>query len=120
MQSNIVVRLATLLKEKKLNIDCDTVVDFLNQHYCSGQWIYPDALHRSLKLHIVDVYRIMEICVDLKIVEQYLQIYCPHCQRFTGNYYRSIFDIPDDLNCVQCDNEIEKIQEHARVIYRMI
>lgn len=120
MQSNIFVKLAPLLEEKKLNIDCDVVINFLNQHYKSGQWIYPDALHRSLRIGIVDAYTIMEICVEIGIAEQYLQIYCPHCQRFTGNYYKTLFDIPEDVYCVHCDNEVEKTVEHAVIVYKVL
>lgn len=120
MPSDIFVKLAPLLKEKKFNIDCDAVVDFLNQHYRSGQWIYPDALHRNLKISIVDAYEVMEVCVEVGIVAQYLQIYCPYCQRFTGNYYKTLFDIPEDIGCVHCDNEVENPAEHAVIIYRVL
>lgn len=120
MQSNVFVKVAPLLKEKKLNIDCDAVVDFLNQHYKSGQWIYPSALHRNLKISIVDAYEIMEMCVETGIVEQYLEIYCPYCQRFTGNYYKSFFDIPEEINCVHCDSEVEKPSEHVIIIYKVL
>lgn len=120
MQSNIFAKAALLLKEKKFNIDCNAVVNFLNRHYRSGQWIYPDALHRSFKISIVDAYEIMEVCVEAGIVEQNLEIYCPYCQRFTGNYYKTLFDIPDYIECVHCDNEIEKPAEHAIIIYKVL
>ena len=54
MQSNIFAKVAPLLKEKKLNIDCNAVLEFLEQHYKSGQWVYPDVLNTSLKISIVD------------------------------------------------------------------
>ncbi len=120
LRLNIFVKVAPLLKEKKFNIGCDTIVDFLNQHYRSGQWIYPDALHRSLKLSIADAYEVMELCIESGIAEQYLQIYSPHCQRFTGNYYKTFFDIPEDIGCVHCDNGIEKPLEHATLIYKVL
>ena len=120
MQSNIFAKAVPLLKEKKLNIDCDAVIGFLDQHYRSGQWIYTDALHRSLKIGIVDAYEMMEVCVEAGIVEQNLQIYCPYCQRFTGIYYKTLFDIPEEVGCVHCDNVVEKPAEHAIIIYKVL
>ena len=74
MQSNIFAKVAPLLKEKKLNIDCNAVLEFLEQHYKSGQWVYPDVLNTNLKISIVDAYIVMETCVDAGVAEQNLQI----------------------------------------------
>lgn len=120
MQSSIFVKVAPLLKEKKFNIDCDAIVDFLGNHYQTGQLIYPDVLHRNFKISIVEAYDVMEVCVDAGLVEQCLEIYCPRCQKFTGNLYRSLFDIPEEINCVHCDNEVEEPKEHAVIIYKVL
>lgn len=71
MQSNIFAKVAPLLKEKKLNIDCNAVLEFLEQHYKSGQWVYPDVLNTNLKISIVDAYIVMETCVDAGVAEQF-------------------------------------------------
>jgi len=116
MQSNIFAKLAPLLKEKKFNIDCDTAIEYL-ELYRSGQWIYPGAMHRSLKISINDVYEILELCAEGGLAERYLDIYCPFCQRFTGFIYKTIMDIPEELNCPYCDNEIQDPSKHAVIIY---
>ena len=116
MQSNIFAKLAPLLKEKKFNIDCDTAIEYLGR-YRSGQWIYPGAMHRSLKISIKDVYEVLELCVEGGLAERYLDIYCPFCQRFTGFIYKTIMDIPEELNCPYCDNEIQDPSKHAVIIY---
>lgn len=120
MQSNIFAKVAPLLKEKKLNIDCNAVLEFLEQHYKSGQWVYPDVLNTNLKISIVDAYIVMETCVDAGVAEQNLQIYCPLCQRFTGKHYKSIFDVPDSIECIHCDNEIVRSAEHAIIVYKVL
>lgn len=120
MQSNIFAKVEPLVKEMKLSLDCDNFIEFLNQHYRSGKWIYPSALHRSLKVNIVDIYKVLEACEDVGLVQKYLQIYCPYCQRFTGNSYKTIFDIPEEISCVNCDNEIQKPSEHAIIIYKVL
>lgn len=53
--------------------------------YRPNDWVYPDAIHRELRMDLKVIYDILEICVDNNIVEQYLNIYCPRCQRFSGN-----------------------------------
>lgn len=119
MQSNIFAKVVPLLKEKKFDIDYDALAKFL-AHYKSKDWLYPDAMHRNLKLNIRTVYEILEVCVEIGILEQYLQIYCPHCQRFTGQYYKTIVDIPEEINCLHCDYEILDPLNHAIIIYRVL
>lgn len=119
MQSNIFAKVAPLLKEKKFNIDCDALISFLS-YYHVNEWIYPDAIQRELSIDIKIVYEVLELCVDEGLLEQYLQIYCPKCQRFTGNCYKTVLEIPEFVNCVHCDTEIETPLQHAIVIYKVI
>ena len=61
MQSNIFGQSGAFIKGRKnLNIDCNAVLEFLEQHYKSGQWVYPDVLNTNLKISIVDAYIVME------------------------------------------------------------
>lgn len=119
MQSNIFATVAPLLKERKLTYDGEALKEFF-KHYRSGEWIYPDAMHRALSLTIQEVYEILEAGVDAKALEQNLEVYCPRCQRFVGKRYKSIFDIPEEVNCVHCDFEIEDPLRHAIVIYKVL
>ncbi len=119
MQSNIFQKAAPLLKEKKFNIDTDAFLNFIGQYH-SGDWIYPDAIHRELGIALRDVYDIMEFFVDEGLTEQNLQIYCPSCQRFTGNIFRTVADIPEFVNCVHCDTEISNPLQHAIIIYKVL
>jgi len=118
MQSNIFAIMAPLLKEKKSNIDCDEVITFLGR-YRPGDWIYPAALHRNLKMSITDIYEVLELCTEAGLLDPYLDVYCPHCQRFTGYRYKTLVEIPDELNCVNCDKLIQTPERHAIVIYRV-
>lgn len=119
MQSNIFVKVVPLLKEKKFDIDVDMFVSFMAK-YQKNNWVYPSALNRELHMHIRDVYEVLELCVDQGLLEQYLQVYCPKCQRFTGNYYKTALEIPEFVNCVHCDEEIENPLRHAIIIYRVL
>lgn len=119
MQLNIFQAVAPLLKERKFNIDFDAFLNFMGQ-YQQNEWIYPDAIHRELGIAIKDIYDILEMCVDHGIVEQYLQVYCPSCQRFTGNIFKTILEIPEFVNCVHCDSEISDPLQHAIIIYKVL
>ena len=119
MQLNIFQSVVPLLKEKKFNIDFDAFLNYMGQYH-SNEWIYPDAVHRELGIAIKEIYDILEVCVDEGMVEQYLQIYCPVCQRFTGNIFKTVLEIPEFVNCVHCDSEIENPLQHAIIIYKVL
>ena len=119
MLSNIFAKVVPLLKEKKFDIDYDALAKFL-ERYKPGDWLYPDAMHRNLKMSIKTVYEILELCVEMKTLEQYLQIYCPRCQKYTGQYYKTIAEIPDEINCLHCDYEILNPLNHAIIIYKVL
>lgn len=119
MQLNIFQTVVPLLKEKKFNIDLDSFLDFMKQYH-SNDWIYPDAIHRNLGIEIKDIYGILEVCVDENIVEQYLNVYCPVCQRFTGNIYKTALEIPEFVHCVHCNTEINNPLQHAIIIYKVV
>ncbi len=118
MPSNIFAPMEPLLREKKFNIDYDALFAFL-KHYHSKSWVYPGAMHRELGIGIKLVYEILELCVDAGLLEQYLDVYCPSCNRFTANAYKSVTEIPEEVYCPHCDEEIKNPISHAIVIYRV-
>lgn len=119
MQSNIFAKAAPLLRDLKFECYSSRLEGFL-EYYHSGDWICPATLHRETGLEIKEVYTLLERCVSIGIVAQALEIYCPHCQRFIEKKYNTIFDIPETVNCVHCDEEIEHPLEHAIVIYKVL
>ncbi len=118
-QSSISVELRHLLEEKKFDIDIDSFSEFMSK-YSIGDWVYPSALHRKLRITITEVYKVLEYIADVGYIEQYLLVHCPYCQKFTGAVYQTYMDIPDYLSCVNCDSEIEHPQRHAIIVYKVI
>lgn len=51
MLSNIYAKVAPLLKDRELNSDVDSILNFLGK-YKTKELIYPSALHRKLKIDI--------------------------------------------------------------------
>ena len=119
MLSNIFAEVVPLLKEKKFDVDYGALVQFF-ERYKQKDWLYPDAMHRNLKMDIKVIYEILELCVEEGVLEQYMQVYCPHCQKYTGQYYKTIAEIPDEINCVHCDYEIRNPLNHAIIIYKVL
>lgn len=119
MQSNIFAKVAPLLKEMKFDTDFKSLETFLSRYH-TAQWIYPSAMQRELHLAIQDVYTVLEAGVMANVLEQNLEIYCPHCQRFVGVRYKTLYDIPEEISCVHCDTEVEHPLQHAIVIYKVL
>lgn len=119
MLSNIFAPAELLLKDKKFNIDYDALFEFLN-HYRKNYWVYPGAMHRELKIDIKLTYEILETCVEAGVLERYLDIHCPKCKYLTSNYYKTITEIPEEVNCPHCEEEILNPIDYAMVIYRVI
>lgn len=119
MQSDIFAKVVPLLREKEFDVDYDALTQFWGR-YRHKDWLYPDAMHRNLKIGIKAVYEILELCVEEGVLEPYMQIYCPHCQKYTGQYYKTIAEIPEEIYCVHCDCEIQKPLNHAILIYKVL
>lgn len=109
--------MAPLLKEKNYNFN--DVLQFLGKNYNHQDWIYPVAISKKTKVGIRDVYEILEKCVDYGIIDRLLNIYCPHCCRFTNETYDNYISIPNETYCPHCDNEITNCFYKAVVIYRV-
>lgn len=117
MQSNIFLKVAPLLKEKRYNYLA--VLQFLDDYYKPSDWIYPVVVSKTTKVGIKDVYEILEECVGRDIINRIFNIYCPHCCRFTNETYDNYISIPNETFCPHCDNEITKCFEKVVVIYRV-
>ena len=69
----------------------------------SGDYVFPDALARYLKIPLVDAYLMLQKRTDIQAV---YAVRCPICQERIG-IFESIEKIPDVVNCIKCDKEIE-------------
>lgn len=119
MQLDIFAKMAPLLKEKKPELDLGLLEKFFKR-YRQGQWIYPSAMQREMKIRIQEVYDILEEGVEAGVLEQNLAIYCPACHRFAGSRFKTIYDIPEEVYCLHCDQEIMHPLQHAIVIYKVL
>lgn len=119
MQLNIFAQVAPLLKEMPFEIDLPALKTFLNR-YKVKEIVYPGTVQRTINLGMKEVYQILEAGVTAGVFRRKLEVYCPHCRRFTGEKFDSIFDIPEEMSCVHCDHEIAQPVKSAIVVYEVI
>lgn len=119
MQSNIFAKVAPLLEGTKFKAKSPQLEKFFC-YYQTGEFIYPAVMHRKIGLDISSVYELLEECVRQDILEPVLEIYCPFCQRFIGKRYKTIYDVPEEVCCIHCDQIINLPLGHAIVIYRVL
>lgn len=118
MQLNFLAQVERSLKEKKFDIDVDKFIEFL--HLVKYKWIYPDAVQRFTKANIVQIYHVLDCLMQEGYVEQSLEIYCPNCNRYVGQHYKTIYELPREIYCPHCDYEIKEVAQNAVIIYRII
>lgn len=124
MLSDFSKKLMPSLKENQLvdfenKTDVDNLLYFIESKYNYGDFIYPSALHRKLKIDLKLIYSILEQAVISDLLEQYLQLYCYHCQKYAGTMYKHIVDIPQTEYCLNCDEKIVDPFKYTVIIYKV-
>lgn len=120
MHSDIYAKVRQFVSESKFNPLFNDVITFVEDHYSSGNWVYPTAIHRTLHIEVPIVYEALELLVSNSLLTPYLEIYCPACHRYTREYFRTLSEIPVSLICQMCDLEINSPASHAVVVYMKI
>lgn len=118
MQSNILAQVEHLLREKKFNIDIKKFIEYLS--LVKGKWIYPDAVQHAIKAEIKEIYDVLECLTEKGYFERALEVYCPYCNRYVGQHFNSIFELPEEVHCPHNDCIITNVAENTIIIYRVI
>ncbi|MED1602648.1 hypothetical protein [Alkalihalophilus marmarensis] len=74
--------------------------------YKSGDIIYPGALIRKTNLSMKNVYILLESIESIGLIERNFEVFCPKCKRYTGDVYETLNQIPNELFCGECGNEL--------------
>lgn len=119
MQLNIFAKTVPLLEEKNYEFDFKKIIDFLG-YYTAGNWVYPSAIHRNIDLPIINIYAVLEELAEMKLIERFFEIYCPSCNKYTGNVFDTLAGIPEIVYCPHCDYEIEKPYPNAFIVYKVL
>jgi hypothetical protein len=91
----------------------------LLSRYKRGHIIHPGVFIRRLNITMKQVYKLLDEVKSLEIIEQNFEVYCYKCNKYTGDLYKTISQIPDDLICENCEEELNPL-ENTIVVYSVL
>ncbi|WP_179874624.1 response regulator [Bacillus toyonensis] len=105
----------------KKNINPNAIQKLINtlKFYDKGNIIYPGLIIRKLNIKMSEAYNLLDEIEKTKIIKRNFEIYCNKCQRYTGEIYESLNDIPDNLICDTCDRELS-LFNNIIVVYKVM
>ncbi|MCY8990375.1 hypothetical protein [Bacillus atrophaeus] len=95
--------------------------DFLElfSRYKKGQLIYPGAFIRKTYLSMSVVYKILEDISSSGVLERNFEVFCPSCSRYTGGLFSTLKDIPEELECDECETPLNFL-DNSLVVYKVV
>lgn len=88
-------------------------------YYNRRDILYPGVVIRHTALTMKDAYAFLDELEDLGIIHKAYEIHCPKCQKYTGEIYDSLNDIPNEFFCEECENNFI-FPNGILVVYRVI
>lgn len=85
--------------------------------YKSGDIIYSSVICRNFKTNRSDANTILDALEKLGIVESKCDVYCPVCNRLSGNLHNAYHNIPKCIVCKHCNEEFEKGYSRTTILY---
>ena len=89
------------------------------QQYKKGDYIYPGALIRHLDISMNEIYEALEVIKELGVIRPHYEVYCKECRKFTGISYETINNMPEYVECEQCENPLDPIVD-CIVFYKVV
>lgn len=84
-----------------------------------GNVLYPGMIIRHTGMKMKNAYLLLDEIENMQIIEKAYEIYCPKCQKSTGDIFNSLNDVPHELNCEVCEHEFS-FPDGLLVVYRVI
>lgn len=91
----------------------------LLRQYRKGNYIYPGVLIRELNIEMELTYKILDSIMDLDILTLNFEVYCHSCSRFTGQIFETLSEMPEELECPNCDRILNSLTASI-VVFRVI
>lgn len=119
MPSGIYSIVERLLRDTKFDINTDAFLAYC-RYLKKGSWIHPSTVQRNIKSDIKGIYCVLNYLVEKGVLEEFIEVYCPECCKYTNYYFRTLMEIPPEVFCPHCDNEIESPTGFAVLVYKVI
>jgi hypothetical protein len=105
------------LQSSKLNKDEQNSFYNVFKSYKVKEWVYPGVIKRLTDINISNIYFVLNGLEKEGVLKSYFEIFC-ECSKTIGEVYESISDIPLQVYCDNCGQEIDS-DKHAFLIYRV-
>lgn len=105
-------------KELKLSEEKTEELLLLISKYSEKDTIYPGAIIRKLNLTMKETYAILEKIRENGYLNLNYEVYCFSCSQFTGEVYKTISQMPEEIYCESCHNELHPV-ENSIAIYKV-
>ncbi len=97
----------------------DSLIDYLSRQKI-GDWIYPEKIQKELKCSMVHLLNALLILNQYGYLETNMELYCPACHKYSGQKYKTIGEVPEELHCKNCDTKIIMPLDYMLVVYKLI
>lgn len=68
-------------------------------------------------------YKILNVILNLKILKVNYEVYCGKCNKFTGEIFETISEMPEEVECFDCDSLINSVINpltSSIVVYKVV
>lgn len=108
------------LTKKKLlkNSKIETLLGFL-KHYIVQDTIYPGVLIRKLHISMKEAYQVLDEIEEMGYIRLNFEVYCHVDNKFTGDAYETLSQMPPYVYCEECNRELIPFKESVST-YKVI
>ena len=107
------------LDGRGVHIDIDAFVSFLDM-YKPSDIVYPQVVVRNFGVSRVYAAKLLDLCAEYGVVQKVYEVYCPHCQRDSGNMFASKEEMADEICCTHCGEIIAEPEESLSAVYKIV
>lgn len=120
MSPDILMKIEQLLLNKGI-LDNSLLEKFMLKikAYKKGMWVYPGALKRHLGVSSQVIYNALNVLKQDGFLETYCEVFCPKCSKTSGEVFATITEIPEEIYCETCNEEISSI-DNTITIYKVV
>ncbi len=104
-------------KAKLSNEKTEELLSILSM-YNEKDIIYPGVLIRKLNISMKETYSLLEKIKEDGHLSLNYEMYCFSCNQFTGDIFQTIGQIPEEIFCENCGEELTPI-DNSIAIYKV-
>lgn len=107
------------LDGRGVHIDIDAFVSFLDM-YKPSDLVYPQVVVKNFGVSRVYAAKLLDLCAEYGVVQKAYEVYCPHCQRDSGNMFASKEEVAEEVCCNNCGEIIAEPEENLSAVYKIV